>query len=151
MAIIGPKPWVNPVEKCQFLDFLNILFLQPRKAFFVLEFRKRDCPGLYCPKKKLKKTAIFKPKPWVNHFRKMTFFRYFEILVFIPQKGVFPCQNIVKHIYVAYITSKKSCKNDHFWTKTMSIFRLFDLLVFKFQKSVVFVLEYHKSHFPALY
>ena len=159
MAIIGPKPWVNAFQKCQCLDFLNILFLQPRKAFFVLEYRKRDCPGLYCPKKKkLEKTAIFKPKPWVNHFRKITFLRYFEILVFTPQKGVFPFQNIVKDIYLAYITFKKVVKMTIFGPKPwfnlftkMSIFRLFDLLVFKGQKSVVFVLEYHKSHFPALY
>ena len=34
MAIFGPKPWVTPLEKCQFFDFLNFSFLQPRKAFF---------------------------------------------------------------------------------------------------------------------
>ena len=33
MAIYGPKPWVNPMEKYQFFDFLNFSFLQPRKAF----------------------------------------------------------------------------------------------------------------------
>ena len=33
MAIFGPKPWVNPLQERQFLDFLNFLFLQPRKAF----------------------------------------------------------------------------------------------------------------------
>ena len=33
MAIFGPKPWVNPLEKCQFFDFLNFSFLQPRKVF----------------------------------------------------------------------------------------------------------------------
>ena len=34
MAIFGPKPWDNPFEKCQFLDFLNFLVLLPKKAFF---------------------------------------------------------------------------------------------------------------------
>ena len=34
MAIFGPNLWVNPLEKSQFFDFLNFLFLQPRKAFF---------------------------------------------------------------------------------------------------------------------
>ena len=113
-------------------------------SIFRLEYRKRDCPGLYCPKrKKLDKTAIFKPKPWVNHFRKMTFFRYFEILVFIPQKGVFPFQNIVKDIYLAYITYKKSCKMTIFGPKPwfnpftkMSIFRFFKHFVFIAQKRV---------------
>ena len=34
MAIFGPKPWVNYFKKIQFFDFLNFLFLLPRKAFF---------------------------------------------------------------------------------------------------------------------
>ena len=38
---------LTPLEKCQFFDFLNILFLQPRKAFFLLEYRKEHFPGLY--------------------------------------------------------------------------------------------------------
>ena len=47
--------------------------------------------------------AIFRPKPWVIPFGKVTIFRLFELLVFIAQKFVF------------------------------------------------FVLEYHKRHFPDLY
>ena len=33
--------------------------------------------------------AIFGPKPWVNPFGKMSIFRVFELLVFIPYTGVF--------------------------------------------------------------
>ena len=36
----------------------------------------------------------------------MSIFRPFELLVFIPQKGVFSFQNIVKEIYLAYIALK---------------------------------------------
>ena len=32
--IFGHKPWVNPFGKMAIFDFLNFLFLQPRKAFF---------------------------------------------------------------------------------------------------------------------
>ena len=57
------------LEKCQFSNFFNFLFLQPRKAFFfVLEYRKRYFPGLYCLKKKVEKKAIFGLKPCVNPF-----------------------------------------------------------------------------------
>ena len=52
MAIFGPEPWVNHFEKCQFFDFLNFLFLYPRKAFFVLEYHTIHFPGLYCVKNK---------------------------------------------------------------------------------------------------
>ena len=73
------------------------------RNFFVLEYRKRHLPGLYCLKKKVGKMAIFGPKPWVNPFRKMAIFGLFELLVFIPQKGIFSFQNIVKDIFLVYI------------------------------------------------
>ena len=34
MAILGPKPWVNPFRKMSIFHFLNVLFFWPRKAFF---------------------------------------------------------------------------------------------------------------------
>ena len=51
--------------------------------FFVSEYRKRHFPVLYWLKKKIGKTAIFGPKPWVNPFGKMRIFGLFELLVFI--------------------------------------------------------------------
>ena len=62
---------LTPLEKCQFFDFFNCLFLQPREAFFVLEYPKRHFPGQCCLKKKVGKMAIFGPKPWVNPLGKM--------------------------------------------------------------------------------
>ena len=51
--------------------------------FFVVEYRKRHFPGLYCVKKKLGKMAIFGPKPCVNLYGKMSIFRLLELVVFI--------------------------------------------------------------------
>ena len=51
--------------------------------------------------------AIFGPKPWVNPFGKLSVIRLFKLLVFIAQKRVFPFQNIVKDIFMAYIVFKK--------------------------------------------
>ena len=84
---------LTPLEKCQFFDFLNFFFLQLRKAFFVLKYRKRRFAGLYCLKRKVGKMAFFGPKPWVNAFGKVSIFRLFELFVFIAQKGVF-CSRI---------------------------------------------------------
>ena len=52
MAIFGPTPWVNPSGNFQFFDFLDFLFLKPRKAFFVLEYPKIHFRSLHCLKKK---------------------------------------------------------------------------------------------------
>ena len=57
--------------------------------FFVLEYSKRHFPGLYCLKKKVGKMAIFGRKPWVNPFGEMSIYGLFELVVFIPYKGVF--------------------------------------------------------------
>ena len=78
MAILGPKPWVNPFGKMSiFRLFLLLVFLSLERRFFVLEYSKRHFPDLYCLKKKVGKMAIFGPKPWVNPFGKMSIFRLF--------------------------------------------------------------------------
>ena len=82
MANFGLKPWVNPLQKSQFFHFLKLLFLWPRKALFVLEYRKTKFPGLYCLKKG-GKMANFGPKPWVSPFEKIAIFPLFELAVFI--------------------------------------------------------------------
>ena len=64
--------------------------------------------------------AIFRPKPWVNTFGKMSNFRSFDLLVFIASKGVFFALEYRKrHFPGLYFLKKKSWKNGHFWTKTM--------------------------------
>ena len=103
--------------------------------------------------------ATFGPKQWVNPFGKMSIFRLFELLLFIAQKGVFSIQNIVKDIFLClYFLKKKFEKMAIFgpkpWVNTfgkMSIFPLFELLVFIAQKNVFLALEYHKRLFPGLY
>ena len=67
---------LTPLEKCQFLDFLNLFFYSLKRCFFVLEYRKRHFLGLYCLKKKVGKMG----QPWVNPFGKMSIFRVFVLL-----------------------------------------------------------------------
>ena len=83
MAIFGPKPSANRLEKCQFFDFLNFRFYSLERCFLVLQYRKTHFPGMYCLKKKVGIMAIFRTKPWVNPFQKMSILRLFELCVFI--------------------------------------------------------------------
>ena len=88
--------------------------------------------------------SIFGPKPWDNPFGKMSIFRLFELLVFIAQKAVFLFQNIVEDIFQDYIALKRkdgkiAISGPKPWVNPfgkMSIFRLFELLVFIAQKGV---------------
>ena len=90
MAIFLTKPWVNPFGRISiFLSFRTSCFYSPERRFFVLEYRKRNFPGLYCLRRKVGKMTIFGPIPSVNPFGKTSIFRLIELLVFIAKKGVF--------------------------------------------------------------
>ena len=46
--IFGSKPWVNPFGKMAIFGLFEVfVFIGWKGRFFVLEFRKRDFPGLY--------------------------------------------------------------------------------------------------------
>ena len=82
-----------------FLTFRTSSFYTLERRFIVLEYHKRYCPGLYCPKK-IGKMASFGPKPGVNPFGKMSNFDFLDFLfltkkigkmaIFGPKPGVNP-------------------------------------------------------------
>ena len=84
MANFGPKIWVNPFGKMYIFNFLNFFFLLPKKGFFRSKISKKTFSYTILPKKKVGHIAILGPKPWVNSFEKMSVFRPFKLLVFIP-------------------------------------------------------------------
>ena len=74
MAILDQNHGLTPLKKCEFFDFLNFLFLYPRKAFFVLEYRKRHFPCIYCLKKKVWKNGHLWTKTMEKPLEKCQFF-----------------------------------------------------------------------------
>ena len=75
MAIFGPKRLVNRFGKM--LIFLNFepLFYSLERVFFVLEYRERHFPCVYCLKKQIGIMVIFGQKLLGNPFVKMSIFR----------------------------------------------------------------------------
>ena len=131
MAIFGLKPWINPFEKMSiFRRYELFVFIAQISIFFFLEYRKEHFLGLYCLK-----MAIFRPKPWVNPFGKMSTFHLFELLVFTAQKGVFSFQNIVKDVFLAYIASKKKVEKLPFLNQNPGLTRLEKCQFFHFSNS----------------
>ena len=74
---------IKTMEKCQFFDFWNFLFLLPRKAFSQSRISKKSFSRPILNKKEPRKMASFGPKPWVNPFGKSSIFQHFKLLVFI--------------------------------------------------------------------
>ena len=103
--------------------------------------------------------AIFLPKPWINLFGKMSIFRFCELYVFIAQKDVFFVLDDQKRHFPCLFCLKKKFEKwpfldrNHVLTPMVKcqFFHFFELYVFRAQKGVFFVLEYHKRHFPGLY
>ena len=79
-----------PLEKWQFFDFLNFFFYSLDRRFFVLEYRKRHFPGLFClKKKKLEKRPFLDQKHWLTPLEKGQFFDLLNFFFLKPRKALF--------------------------------------------------------------
>ena len=162
MVIFGPKTWVNPFGKNEnFFDFLNFLFLQFRKAFLSLYNIIKDIfLALIAQKKNLNKWPFLDQNYGLTPLEKCKFPDFSDFLFLQPRKSFFGSTISEKTFSSPILSKKKKYKNGHLWTKTkgltplekiMSIFRLFELLVFTAYKRRFFVLQYHKRHCPGPY
>ena len=80
MAIFVQNHGLTPLEKCQFLDFLNFLCL----------YRKRHFPGLYCLKKtNLGKWSFFDQTHGLSPLEKCQLFDFLNFLFLQPRKAFF--------------------------------------------------------------
>ena len=108
MAIFGLKPWVNSFGKMSIFRLFELLvFIAQKGFFFVLEYRERHFPCLYCLKKQVGRMVIFGQKPSVNPFEKMSILRLFELFVFTAQKRVFFVLEYRKRQFPALYSLKK--------------------------------------------
>ena len=103
-------------------------------------------------KKKVGKMANFVPKLWVNPFEKMSLFRLFRLFFCRLQRRLFDVEYRKRHFLGPYCPKKKVGKRANFGQKPwvipfgkMSIFRLFELLVFIGYKGVISFLNILKD------
>ena len=76
--------------------------------FLLLEYRKRQFPGLYCLKKKVGKMSIFRPKPWINPFGKMPIFGLFGTSCFYSlERRFLVVEYRNRHFPMLYCLKKK--------------------------------------------
>ena len=138
MAIFGPKPWVNPLGEISiFSTFWTSCFYSVQRRFYVRECYKRHFPGLNCLKKKVGKMAISGLKPCVNPFGTIAIFSTFCTSCFYSlRKHFYVLEYHKRHFPGLYCLKNKVGKIAIFRPKPwvpfgkMSIFRLFELLLF---------------------
>ena len=86
---------LTPLEKCQFFDFLNFLFLQPRKAFFRSRISQNTFSwSILRKKKKLEKWPFLDQYHGLNPLVKRQFF-YFLNFLFLQPRMAFFCSKIL--------------------------------------------------------
>ena len=72
----GLTPWKND----KFSIFKTFCFYPLERHFFVLQYRKRHFPGLYCLKKKLEKWPFLDQNHGLTPLKKCQFFDFLNIL-----------------------------------------------------------------------
>ena len=90
MDIFGPKLFVNLFRKMSIFRLFELLiFYSQERHFFVLEYRKRHFPCLYCQKKKLEKWPFLDQNNWLTHLENCQFFDFLNFLFLYPRKDFF--------------------------------------------------------------
>ena len=81
MASLGPKPWVNPLEKMSIFLLFELLFLYSRKAFFLFRISLKifSWPELL-KKKKLEKWPFIDKNHGLTPLEKCQVFGFFDFL-----------------------------------------------------------------------
>ena len=158
MTNFRAKPWVNLLEKCQFFDFFNFLFLLPRNAFFRSRISwKTFYLALLSKKKKFQKWPIFEQNHGLTFWKNVNFSTFSTSCFYCREMRFFVLEYHETHFTYLYSLKKKmekwpvfeqnhgltpleKCQFFDFWTSC------FYCLEMRF-----FVLEYHKTRFPCLY
>ena len=115
---------LTPLEKCQFFNFWNFLFLQPRKAIFCSRISSNTFSWPILAEKKVGKKAIFGPKPWpfldqnLALWKNVNFSTFGTSCFYSLERPFFVLEYHEIHFPGLYCR-KKSWQNGHFWTKTM--------------------------------
>ena len=104
MANFGPKPLPNPLEKISIFRLFKLLvFIAQKGVFSFQNIVKYIFLAYIAQNKRLEKWPILDQNHGLTPLEKISLFRLFDLFVFIAQKGVFSFQNILKHIFLAYI------------------------------------------------
>ena len=138
MTIFRPKPWVTPLEKCQFFDFWTSCFYSPERRFFVQEYRKRHFPGLCCLRNKTcKKWPFLDQNHGLRLCKNVNFSTFWTFCFYSLERRFFVLEYRKRHFPGLHCLKKKVGKmiilRPKPWLNPfgkMSIFQLFVLLVF---------------------
>ena len=143
MAIFRPKPWVNPFGNMSILRLFKLLYSIAQKGVFFSRISLRIFSSPILPKKKVRKCPFLDQNHGLTLLEKCQFFDCFKFFFYSLERRFFVLKYRKGYFPGLYCLKKKLQKHGHFWTKPwlnpfgkMSVFRLFEILVFIAQKGV---------------
>ena len=91
MAIFGQNHGLTPLQKCRLFYFLNFLFLQPRKAFFLFYNMVKDLllAFITLQNKKLENLPFLDQNHWLTPWGKRQFLDFLNFLFLQPRRAFF--------------------------------------------------------------
>ena len=101
---------LTPLEKSQFLDFLNFFFYALERRFFVQEYCKTHFPGLYCKKKDMEKWSFFDQNHGLTPLEKSQFLDFLNFFFYALERRFFVQEYCKTHFPGLYCPRKKDGK-----------------------------------------
>ena len=145
MAVFGPKPWVNRFEKMSIFRLFELLVFTALKGLFSFQKIIKDIFLAYIArKKKLQKRHFLDQNYELTALEKSQFFDFLNLFLLQPRTAFFRFKISLETFSLRIVPKKKKLGKWPFsgpkpWVNPfakMSIFCLFELLVFMAQKSV---------------
>ena len=149
---------LTPLERCQFFDFLNSFFFQPRRAFFRSTISQNTFSFSILPKnKKFEKWPFLDQNHGLTPLPKCQFFDFLNFLFFQPKRAFFRSRISYNTFSLSILPKKKKLGKWPFLDQNQELTPLgkcqfFDFLNFFFfiLERRFFVPEYHTIHFRGL-
>ena len=115
--IFGPKPWVW--KNVNFSTFCSSFFYSQERRFFVLEYRKDIFLCFIAENKKMEKWPFLDQNHEVTPLEKCQFLYFMTSCFYSLERRFFVVKYRKGHFPMLQCLKKNSCRNAHFWTKTM--------------------------------
>ena len=97
---------LTTLEKFPFFDFLKFYFCSLERSFFVVKYRIRHFPGLYCLKKKVWKNGNFWTKT-MGLLKNVKFLTFWTSCFYSLERLFFVLEYRERHCHCLYCLKKK--------------------------------------------
>ena len=102
----GQKPWIIPLEKCHVWHFLELWFSGLKIVLFYPKYQKMIWLVFSQKKKKIRKSLMFRQKPWIMPFGKCRCFALLKTFFLRSKNHSFLSRTSKKQYFLTWFYQK---------------------------------------------